>query len=76
MDTEVDTPSTELEEMMLSDWFIYKINSKRFPSSSANIHYKSILYIDNKFQHTNLHTNRILLKPKIKSLRIERPKIY
>ena len=46
------------------------------PSSSANIAYKSILYIDSKFQHTNLHTNRILLKPKIKSLRIQRPKIY
>ena len=45
MDTEVDTPSTELEEMMLSDWFIYKINSKRFPSSSAIFLFTNYFYL-------------------------------
>jgi len=29
-----------------------------------------MVYIDNEFIHTNPHTNRILLKPKIKSFRI------
>lgn len=46
------------------------------PSSSANILHKSMVYIDNEFIHTNLHTNRILLKPIIKSSRAKRTKIY
>ena len=46
------------------------------PSSSANTSHKSMVYIDNEFIYTDLHANRILLNPIIRSSRAQRTKIY